>query len=474
MIESGKLLDILHNYNKFWMTGRIESGVRRDILDACVRQLDSREILLLKGIRRSGKSTLMAQMIGVLLEKSEQPARILRISFEEPLFSAAASIELLENIYRIYRERVYPTGRCYLFLDEIQNIPGWERWVRGRSETEDLKVIITGSSSQLLSREAGTKLTGRHLSFEVYPLSFREFLRFRNVSVRSRADYSGQKPLIRHFFGEYLRYGGFPEVVLKESVEDKELMLRQYFEDILYRDVVSRNEIRDVVTMKNLVVYLLTNTGRLTSISSLKKVFGVSQDKIENYTAAIMETYLIHRLPKFSFSMKKSLRDRFKVYAIDTGLRNRVAFSFSEDSGWLAENVVMNHLKAGGDEVYYAGNGAETDFVVRERQRVTKRIQVWYADPAETVIPERELLGFTAPAIERTGGSAAPADEISPDGVTGESEVIPMLQGSVGDAAETCLNLLITNDLEGIRRVGNTPITCIPLPLFLLNKQEKL
>jgi hypothetical protein len=222
--------------------------------------------------------------------------------------------------------------------------------------------------------------------------------------------------------------------------------------------------------MKNLVVYLLTNTGRLTSISSLKKVFGVSQDKIENYIAAIMETYLVHRLPKFSFSMKKSLRDRFKVYAIDTGLRNRVAFSFSEDSGCLAENVVMNHLKAGGDEVYYAGNGAETDFVVRERQRVTKRIQVWYADPAETVIPERELLGFTAPAIERTGGSAAPADEISPDGVTGESEVIPMLQGSVGDAAETCLNLLITNDLEGIRRVGNTPITCIPLPLFLLNK----
>jgi predicted AAA+ superfamily ATPase len=195
MIEAGKLLDILHNYNKFWMTGRIESGVRRDILEACVRQLDSREILLLKGIRRSGKSTLMAQMIGVLLKKSEPPTRILRISFEEPLFSAAASIDLLENIYRIYRERVCPTGRCYLFLDEIQNIPGWERWVRGRSETEDLKVILTGSSSQLLSREAGTKLTGRHLSFEVYPLSFQEFLRFRNVSVHSRADYSGQNRL---------------------------------------------------------------------------------------------------------------------------------------------------------------------------------------------------------------------------------------------------------------------------------------
>ncbi len=185
-----------------------------------------------------------------------------------------------------------------------------------------------------------------------------------------------------------------------------------------------------------------------------------------------METYLVHRLPKFSFSMKKSLRDRFKVYAIDTCLRNRVAFSFSEDSGWLAETVVMNHLKAGGDEIYYAGNGAETDFVVRERQRVTKRIQVWYADPAETVIPERELLGFTAPAIEKTGGSAAPAapaNEISPDGVAGESEVNPMYPDSVGDAVETCRNLLITNDLEGIRRLGNTEITCIPLPLFLIS-----
>jgi predicted AAA+ superfamily ATPase len=244
--------------------------------------------------------------------------------------------------------------------------------------------------------------------------------------------------------------------------------LKQYFEDILYRDVVSRNEIRDVVTMKNLVVYLLTNTGRLTSISNLKRVFGVSQDKIENYTAAIMETYLVHRLPKFSFSMKKSLRDRFKVYAIDTGLRNRVSFSFSEDSGWLAENVVMNHLKAGGNEVYYAGNGAETDFVVQEKQRVTKRIQVWYADPAETVIPERELLGFTAPAIEKTGGSATPAEETSPDGVGEESEVNPMHPKSVGEAVETCRNLLITNDLEGIRRLGNAEITCIPLPLYLM------
>jgi uncharacterized protein len=376
----------------------------------------------------------MAQMIRLLLEKGNKPNHLLRINLEEPLFAAEYSIELLEQIYRVYREKVCPSGKCCLFLDEIQNIPEWERWVRGRSETENLKIVITGSSSRLLSREVGAKLTGRHVSFEIFPLSFPEFLRFKGVTVSSKAEYFEQKPVIRNLFAEYRQYGGFPEVVLRKEPEDKEMLLKQYFEDILHRDVVSRNEIRDTLTLQNLATFLLTNIGRLTSATNLKRNLAVSQDKVENYTSALLESFLIYRLSKLEPSLKKSLRARFKPYAIDTGLRNRVAFTFSEDSGWLAENIVLSHLRKRHEQLYYGSNGGEIDFIVKEGMRIVQSIQVWQADAAETVIPVRELAAF-----ESRSRSANPEEFI-----------------------------LITNDLERTEKIGKKEIRCVPLVLFLL------
>jgi uncharacterized protein len=433
-MEDGKLFEILNSYNRFWATGRLDTGIPRHLLVRCIRQLEQKEVIMLKGVRRSGKSTLMAQMIGALLAKGKKPAQILCINLEEPLFAAEYSLELLERIYRLYREKIYPSGRCYLFLDEIQNIPEWERWVRGRSETENLKVVIAGSSSSLLSREVGAELTGRHVSFELLPLSFAEFLRFKGLQVGSSEAYFAQKPVIRSLFAEYRKYGGFPEVVLKDEAEDKELLLKQYFEDILHRDIVSRTEIRDTLTLQNLAVFLLSNIGRLTSVSNLKKNFGVSQDKVENYASALMESYLLYRLPKLEPSLRKSIRARFKPYAIDTGLRNRVAFSFSEDSGWLAENIVLNHLRSRHEEIYYESNGGEVDFVVKEGMKITRSIQVWHADAAETAIPEREFVAF-----------------------------------KINDGAAKRQCFLITNDVTRTVRVGGTQIQCVPLVLFLLD-----
>lgn len=434
-MEDGKLFEILNSYNRFWATGRIDTGIPRDLLACCIRELNKKEAVLLKGVRRSGKSTLMAQMIGALFENGKKPAQVLRINLEEPLFAAEYSIELLEQIYRLYREKIYPSGRCYLFLDEIQNIPEWERWVRGRGETENLKIVITGSSSRLLSREVGAKLTGRHVSFELFPLSFAEFLRFKGLQVGSIESYFEQKPVIRSLFAEYRKYGGFPEVVLRDEAEDKELLLKQYFEDILHRDVVSRIEIRDTLTLQNLAVFLMSHIGRLTSVSNLKKNFGVSQDKVENYASALLESYLLYRLPKLELSMKKSIRARFKPYAIDTGLRNRVAFSFSEDSGWLAENIVLNHLRSRHEEIYYESNGGEVDFVIKEGMKITRSIQVWHANAAETAIPEREFAAFKIR----------------------------------GKAAEKRDCLMITNDWSGAMKVGGKQIQCMPLILFLLD-----
>jgi predicted AAA+ superfamily ATPase len=433
-MQAAKLYEIISSYNRFWTSGAIEAGIERDILPACLRQLDSKEIVVIKGVRRCGKSTLMAQVIRALLAQGVKPTAILRVNLEEPLFSSEYSVELLEQIYRTYRERIQPEGKCWLFMDEVQNVPGWESWVRGRSETEEIKIFVSGSSSQMLSREIGTKLTGRNVSFEVFPLSFAEFVRFNNLVTGTELDYMSRKATIRKLFNDYLKYGGFPEVVLKEVNDDKEILLKNYFEDLLYRDIVTRHEIRDVTNLRNLAVFLLTNVARQTSINKLKNNFTISQDKTENYVSAIMESYLLFQLQMFSFSLKSTMRAGFKPYAIDTGLRNRVAFAFSEDMGWLVENVIFCHLKRSHEEVYYHANGSETDFVVKEGMNITRRIQVWHEDVSETTIPDRELACFKKP-----------------------------LEGS--ERAET---ILVTNDYEDIIDTGTARVRCIPVTKFLL------
>ena len=433
-MQASKIHDILALYNRFWSTGMIDAGIERDCLDAVMRQVDSKEVVVLQGARRSGKSTLMAQVVRKLLKNGFPPEGILRVNLEEPLLATEYSIELLEQIYRTYRERVMPEGRCVLFLDEVQNIDGWESWVRGRNETEDMKIFLTGSSARLLSREIGSRLTGRHVTFEIYPLSFREFLRFNGIEISSENDYLVRKAVVRNMLREYLRHGGFPEIVLKKETPDKLLLLKSYFEDIVFRDVAARHDIRDASNLMNLAVYLFTNIARKTSVNKLKNNFSISQDKTENYVSAIMESYLLLWVKKFSYSLKNVHRSGFKPYAVDTGLRNRVAFSFSEDLGWLMENLVFLHLKRHGEEVFFDSNGGETDFVVKRGTRIARRIQVWYDDAENRTIPDRELKGFE-------------------------------IQDEHRENAEC---ILVTNDLEDTVEVGSTPVRCVPAAKFFL------
>lgn len=433
-MQTALLLKILSAHNSFWTTGNIEAGIQRDALAQCLQQINSKEVIVLKGVRRCGKSTLMAQVIQHLLTIGTPPTSILLVNLEEPLFSPEYSIELLEQIYRTFREQVNPVEKCWLFLDEIQNIPGWESWVRGRNESEDIKIFITGSSATLLSREIGTKLTGRQISFEIFPLSFKEFLAFQNINIPTILDYAQQQDLLRNVFLNYMQFGGFPEVVLKQNTEDKNLLLKNYFEDILYRDIAARHQVRDIHNLRNITVFLLSNTARLTSINKLKKNFTISQDKTENYVSAILESYLIFELKKFSFSLKKMLRAGFKVYAIDTGLRNRVAFSFSKDTGWLVENIVFLYLQQHYEEVYFHANGGEIDFLVKEGMNITQQIQVWYDDVNQKTIPGRELAGFS------------PSDN--------HDRVIR--------------HIILTNDHEEIIDMNDMKIECIPVLKYLL------
>lgn len=195
---------------------------------------------------------------------------------------------------------------------------------------------------------------------------------------------------------------------------------------------MTRHEIRDVANLRNLAVYLLTNNTRLTSVNKLKGNFSISQDKTENYLSAILESYLTFQLQKFSWSLKSVQRAGFKPYAIDTGLRNRVAFSFSADAGRLVANVVHNQLRRCHEELYFAADGGETDFIIKEGVTVIRRIQVWYEDTPQAEIAERELAVFS---------------DLQDDGAE-------------------CL--LLTNDLETEIEVGGTQVRCLPVVKYLL------
>ena len=205
-LSTATLLRILSRWNR-WGDARLESGQPREIVEKLGPFLDTPEIVALVGPRRAGKTTVLFQIMD-LLEASGVPREaLLHVNLEEPALGPELSMELLERLYTVYRTEVFPEGRAWLFLDEVQRLPGWERWVRARNETDDVRIFVTGSSSALMAPELATVLTGRHVTFRVLPLSFREFLRFRGIDVPQGLR---DPPRMRHAVGAYLRWGGFP------------------------------------------------------------------------------------------------------------------------------------------------------------------------------------------------------------------------------------------------------------------------
>lgn len=391
MLTDAKIFEILTKWN-FWEKTSIDAGFPREITRDILTYIDSPEIIALKGVRRSGKSTILFQMMNSLLAKGVRTKDILYVNFEEPLFVEYKGRNVLERLYKVYKEQVNPRQFSYIFLDEVQEAPAWEKWVRAKTELKEAKIAITGSSSKLLSTEFSTLLTGRNVSFTVYPLSFREFLHFKGVKNASDAFIlTKNKSLIKNFLGEYMQFGGFPEIVLKETPEMKEKLLKQYFEDILYRDVVWRYKIRDIATLKNIALLYMTNISNLSSYNKIKNALDVPLDVVRNYSSYLSETYLVKEVMKHSFKVKEQLRNPKKVYAVDTGLRNAVSYRFSEDLGRIAENMVFLTLLREDKDIYYYKNNGEIDFLVRKGVDIENLVQVCMTSIENTKAIEREL-----------------------------------------------------------------------------------
>ncbi|MEK6864665.1 MAG: ATP-binding protein [Nanoarchaeota archaeon] len=383
-METAEILEILEDWN-FWKKGQ-ETGIeRKEYLQKLDEIGNAGQVIAITGVRRSGKSTIMRQYIKNLMQNGVKPENILYVNFEDRRFTEL-SLALLNKIYDLYLEHLSPGPKPYILLDEVHKIEGWEKFARTMHELGKAKVIVSGSNSKLLSSSISSVLTGRHLDMEVYPLDFSEFLMFKGIYLKDRLDILSQRHIIKSALNEYLKYGGFPLVCLKNM---KDELLQTYFEDIITKDVVERHAVTNIPKLKSLAKFYLSNAGRRISFNALSKSLGLSLDTVERYSYYLAESYLVSFIKKFSYSVKEQERTQAVVYAVDNGLKNAVGFVFSRDIGWLYQNAIANELmkRHGAEGVFYWMSVAqeEVDFVVKPKQKVEQLVQVCYSlELAET------------------------------------------------------------------------------------------
>jgi len=238
-MNKNEIIEILQDWN-FWKKD-LESGIERSTyLNKLKDFLETNQIVVITGARRAGKSFLMRQLINNLISNGVSRDNILMVNFEDPRFTELGT-KTLQKIYEVYLEFLNPKGDTFIFLDEVQEVAGWEKWVRTIHELKKAKLVISGSNAKLLSTELSTLLTGRHIDLGVFPLSFEEYLIFNGLDLKDRLDFVSKRVEIERLFIKYLEWGGFPEVVL--SGEKKQLLLH-YFEDIVNKDLIKRYKIR--------------------------------------------------------------------------------------------------------------------------------------------------------------------------------------------------------------------------------------
>lgn len=324
----------------------------------------SGKVVGLAGPRRSGKTFLFFSTIQQLAARGVDRNLIVYLNFEDDrLYPIRA--EDLDMILRGWNE-VFPEAagkHRYLFLDEVQNVIGWERWVRRVCDTEDVEVFVTGSSSRLLTRDLATALRGRSITLEVFPLRFREYLSFRGIEV---VPYSADnESRIRHELESYLLWGGFPEIVLADEPL-RPLILEEYASLMLYRDVVERYGVRNEKLIRELLRHAFRNTASLLNVSKLhrdftSRGFAVSKNTLFEYLGYLEDSFLIFLLPKREMSLRKQAHNPKKLHVVDTGLIAAFQAFPARDIGHKLETVVFLENRRHCKDLFYYVNGSEVD-----------------------------------------------------------------------------------------------------------------
>ncbi|MBU4351963.1 MAG: ATP-binding protein [Nanoarchaeota archaeon] len=345
---------------------KIELGVPREKENQI--KIQESFALLITGIRRCGKSTLLNQ----LLRKQKKGYYL---NLEDPRLEG---FELSDfNKIEAIMEELYGENGIY-FFDEIQNIEGWEKFIRYLIDKKE-KVVITGSNASLLSRELGTKLTGRHLQVEMFPFSFKEFLNMKKerLSIDS--------------FEKYFNKGGFPEYLKKEEPP----ILHELLSDVVMRDIAIRFGIKNTEMLNKIAIYLISNVGKEFSYNAIKNMFKIkSVQSVIDYVSYFENAYLLFTVPLFSYSYKKQQVNPKKAYSIDNGFSYNNSASFSKDKGKMLENIVFLGLRRKFKNIFYFHEEKECDFVIKENEKITKVIQVCFDLNEEN--KNREINGLLA------------------------------------------------------------------------------
>jgi hypothetical protein len=357
----------------------MEDMIRREILDEILEWFDDRRVIILTGIRRAGKSTLLRQIM-------QNKKHYCYVNFDDERFIDFKAQDF-EQLNEVLIE-IYGNPRIY-FFDEIQNINKFETFVR-RLQDQGKKVVVTGSNASLLSKEFGTRLTGRYKSFEVYPFSFSEYLTFRGIKPKKNWLYETEKKVkLKKLFREYLSNGGMPEYLKNKDRE----YIRTIYENILYRDIIARYSVKRHKILKELVNMVSSSISSPFTYNSLKNSLGLSNAiTVKEYISYLSNSYLFFELQKFDFSVKKQLNSPKKIYAIDSAFSQMIGLNFSDNKGRILENLVFIELKRMGKEVYYYSGKNECDFIVKDGTLIREAIQVCYS--LDETNREREIDGL--------------------------------------------------------------------------------
>ncbi len=380
---------------------------QEDITEDIIKSLVTPHIKDITGVRRCGKTTILYQVAEHLTSRGVRAKDIIFLNFDDPSINAASFPDLQKEIFKINPDI------SHIFLDEIQQKTGWERWVRTLYDTKKFqRIFISGSSASLLSQDMGRVLTGRHITFGAAPFSFREYLRKRGWEDFAPEYLAYNKDKLLHYLAAYLETGGFPETVELDDFGRKQVLTSLY-NDILARDISSRYgasyEISDKICR-----FMLTNPGASYSSNSIAQATGTAVETAEKYINYLKESLLIYDLPIFSFKLKMQFKQNKKTYPVDTGIRNAVCLRFSNDTGRLAETIVFLEIRLRNLEVYYwkSKDGYEVDFVVKAGQKLTELIQVaWDVRDEATQRREERALWCAMKELDVDSGVILTEDE---------------------------------------------------------------
>lgn len=376
----------LIKHNPHWQGEHPELFVR-DLLSELIDKLSLKQIHVLKGLRRSGKTMLFKLLIQHLCQQVD-PRSILYVNLDDPFFT-----ELYQDSKHLYRllelsEKITSHKVRYLFLDEVQNVRAWEKFVKALYDSQSLdKIFVTGSNSSLLDGEYASLLSGRYISNLVHPPSFSEVLRLNGINDRL-ALYS-DKARVLQLVDQLMHYGSFYEVLT--AGEHKRDIILSYYDTLLLKDCIANNALRDAKGFKEMAHFAISNSGNLYSYNSLAKAIGSNDNTVKEYLRVLEDSYILNEITAYSYSLKEQVRTRKKLYLNDNSFLAQTSFRFSKDLGRLFENLVYSELRKQGHQIYYYNKDFECDFVTRKDDEL-HAFQVCYELTPHNL--ERELNGL--------------------------------------------------------------------------------